>query len=212
MEAINDLCRKIPLITYMVGTAYWVEVTHVEDPHNFFVRPYIFKKYIKFLERVGSALAESEADVGTMVVFKSKKKSDYVRGRIICILRGEKTTYDIFALDNGYVEKSVRLKRIFKPYYDVSVPSLASNCQLLDCQPIDREWSKKGIMAMVSFVHYKSQKVKMIIKNNNNPMSMTVELINPRVGNIGKLLLSAGHASIGYGNSFFDKFYENASN
>lgn len=200
MECISDLVKKITINTFDVGSEHWVNVTHINHPHSFYVRPTAYRKHLPVLHSPEDRLLPEEVHLGSEVIYESKLLQFNVRGRVLSIKyenEGENTC-DLFASDYGCVDFFMPLTNLFKPFYSANVPPLAIHCQLVDCQPLEETWSKKSIESMKFFIG--KDKAKMVIRGKASDY-LIVQLFNLCPDDISTMLAYDGCSTLGFGDN-----------
>lgn len=204
MDSIEDLMKRISINNYDVGSSHWVDVTYINNPHSFYVRPTVFRVYMSILNSYVERILPDELCLGSTIVYKSKLLQTYARGRIMFIQTEDgETSCDMYAPDYGCFEKSVPWKRLRRTCQPVDVPPLAIHCQLADCKPHAETWSRKVIECMKFFVG--KERAKMVIRGKT-PDSLIVELINSCPEDIATMLALSGHSTLGYTNNVINRF------
>ncbi|CAG4962360.1 unnamed protein product [Colias eurytheme] len=202
-EVLSDVFRQLSPKNFSLGSMHWVHVTHINDPHNFYVRLTCLSELLteKICTNLAGALKKPDKIYqGDLVVYKNTKRQceQYIRGKIIGIVEQEDTClYDIFAVDYGFIDTKVKSKNIWtSSNICLQVPPLSMCCELEHCQPVkDSAWTKKTIEAMKSCVG--RERAKIIIKGKNNN-KLTVELINTCPDDIATMLAITGFSTFGY--------------
>ncbi|CAG9790272.1 unnamed protein product [Diatraea saccharalis] len=204
MDVIEELLKSISINDFNIGSAHWVDVTHINNPHSFFVRPTVYRKYLPVVQAYGDNLLPADLQLQQIVVFKSKLMKCHVRGQVLSIQdEDSETTCDLYALDNGCIEKSVKLKKVYKPFHTFNIPTLAIHCQLADCQPQNETWSQKPIESMKYFVG--KERARIIIRGKTID-SLIVELHNSCPDDIATMLALCGYSTLGYGENMVSRF------
>ncbi|XP_026760290.2 uncharacterized protein LOC113519397 [Galleria mellonella] len=198
METLTEMINKFSITSYDKDTSHWVDVTYINHPHSFYVRPTLYRKYMQELQAsTGSLIDPLDMHVGKIVIYKSEILKIYARGQVIRMnaeING--ITCDIQALDHGCLDKAVPLKQMYKPVIDsYNLPPLAIHCQLSECYPIGRKWDDKSIDAMKCYVG--TEQAKVIIKDKKLDI-LIVELINSCPDDIATLLVKTDYASLGF--------------
>ncbi|KAM3968482.1 uncharacterized protein ACR2FA_008373 [Aphomia sociella] len=197
METITDLLQTYSITSFDKNSSHWVDVTYIKHPHSFYVRPTVYKKYMNELQAHESKLDLSEAQLGKIVIYKSKLLNGYVRGQIVKIQVIESCpSFDIHATDYGCLEKSVSFSKLRRPTINsVELPPLVLHCQLAECYPIGSHWDESAIDAMKCYVG--SERAKMVIKDKTLD-TFIVELMNSCPDDIATLLVKTDYASLGF--------------
>ncbi|XP_038219160.1 uncharacterized protein LOC119837585 [Zerene cesonia] len=202
-EVLSDVFRQISPTNFSLGSMHWVHVTHINDPHNFYVRLTSLSKFLtdKICTNLAGELKKPERiSQGDVVVYVNTNRQceQYIRGKIIDIVGQEGTClYDIFAIDHGFIDRKVKFENIWTSGSAcLQVPPLSMCCELHHCQPVkDCAWMNKTIEAMKSYVG--RERAKIIIKGKNNN-KLTVELINTCPDDIATMLAITGFSTFGY--------------
>lgn len=83
-----------------------------------------------------------------IVKYYTRREKRWQRGKVIKInvnQIGDKT-YDVFYVDNGYIERNISVKRLkLIPSQFAAVPILATKCSLHNIAPTNDRWSKNAI-------------------------------------------------------------------
>ncbi|XP_061708697.1 uncharacterized protein LOC133518898 [Cydia pomonella] len=198
--SLADLMQKLSTVQYSIGSQHWVNVTHITDPGNFYVRPTAFRDYLPILKQHQGPADPTKLQLGSTVVFKSKTIKHHVRGQIRNITNENETTlYDLFSLDYGITEQAVDIKKLRKPLDECPVPSLVLHCQLADCQPKNNNsFDEEAIEAMVYYVG--DERAKMIVQGKTGDKYI-VQLINTCPEDIATMLALTDYTCLGYGNN-----------
>ncbi|XP_072931410.1 uncharacterized protein [Epargyreus clarus] len=197
MDNISNLLQEIAITSFEVGSSCWVDVTHINNPHHFYVRPRAYSMYLQGLQARGEHFDARDICLGQIVVYKSKLQKTYLRGRVLMIHgEGAESRYKLYAMDVGCIESGVRLKRVWKRKNESSVPSLVTLCQLANCGPIGVRWEDTNIAeAMWNYV--KGERARMIIVNVVSDR-LIVELYNSCPDDIATMLALTGFTTLGY--------------
>ncbi|XP_059055313.1 tudor domain-containing protein 1-like [Achroia grisella] len=192
MDTLSKMMADISLTNFDKHRIHWVEVVHITDPHNFFVRPTTYKKYLAELTaHETTPIDQSEAILGELVIYKSKESKTLVRGKIMKV--EPDSTFEIKSLDTGCVDKSVPLNDMYKPMLNSdAVEPLAIHCQLADCFPNGGAWGEEAIDAMKHYVANERAQIKIKGRKQN---TFLVELANSCPDDIGTLLIKTDYAS-----------------
>ncbi|XP_063390507.1 uncharacterized protein LOC134676159 [Cydia fagiglandana] len=201
--SLADLMQKLSTTQYSIGSQHWVNVTHITDPGDFYVRPTAYRDYLPILKQHQGPADAMRLHLGSNVVFKSKTNKHHVRGQIRNIRNeNEATLYDLFALDYGFTE-SVAIEDLKKPLDESPVPSLVLHCQLGDCQPKNNDsFDEEAIEAMVYYVG--DERAKMIVQGKTGDKYI-VQLINTCPEDIATMLALTEYTCFGYGNNVISR-------
>lgn len=203
MASITELIEKMTENNFEVGSSNWVDVTHINNPHSFYVRPTAYRSYLPFLQAYGDKINQSDLKIQATVVFKSENKKNVFRGQILFIEgAGDEVKCDILAKDYGFIEKSVPLVNVMYPEHNVDIPMSVLHCQLADCKPDAEIWTEKTIEAMKFYV--KDERAKMNVRGKIED-KLLVELINSCPDDIATLLALTGYSTLGYGENFISR-------
>ncbi|XP_073955340.1 tudor domain-containing 6-like [Choristoneura fumiferana] len=195
MSSLVELMAELSTTCYSIGSCHWVEVTHINTPDDFYVRPTAYKSHLRKLEVYEGPITESKLKPGGVVVFKSQTKKRYVRGQIRNIRDdGNHKICDMFALDYGFSE-AVPVEWLNSPKRE-GMPALAVRCQLELCQPKGKEFDKKAVEAMIYFVG--DEAAKMIVRGKTAD-KLTVQLLNSCPDDISTMLAYSEVSSFGFG-------------
>ncbi|XP_063829424.1 uncharacterized protein LOC135078798 [Ostrinia nubilalis] len=205
VETIQKLMKWISINTYEIGSAHWVDVTHINNPHSFYVRPTFCRRYLPKINDFIENTLPDEMIVGSIVIYKSKVLQCYVRGRIMFVkTENDVTTCDFYALDFGCFEKQIPWNKTRQPCIDtIDVPPLALHCQLADCKPFDETWSMRAIESMKFFVG--KERARMLIRGKT-PDALIVELVNSCPEDIATMLALSGDTTLGYSDNMISRF------
>ncbi|XP_059055325.1 uncharacterized protein LOC131849302 [Achroia grisella] len=195
MDALWNMMEEICAKRFDKGSIHWVDVTYIEDPFNFYVRPTSYRKYLQELEAYKPhSIDQTEAVLGTTVIYKSKVIKSFIRGKILSI--EPSNTFEIQSLDFGCVDKSVPLTEMFKPLFNSNhVGASVLSCKLAYCYPIGGVWNKQSIDAMKDYVGEERAQIK-IMENNRD--KYVVELVNSCPDDIAMMLIKTDYASFGF--------------
>lgn len=204
MDSLSELIGKITLNNFDVGSSSWVDVTHINNPHSFYVRPTAYRSFLPLLQSHDEQIDRADVMIQATVIFKSATKDgNYVRGKILFMEESEdQIKCDILATDYGFIEKSVTLLNIWKPKYDVDIPITVLHCQLADCKPLDDVWTEKTTEAMAYYV--KDERAKMEVRGKIAD-KLLVQLVNSCPDDIATLLALTGHSTLGYGENVISR-------
>ncbi|XP_046977188.1 uncharacterized protein LOC124543160 [Vanessa cardui] len=201
MEEIERLVAKISISYFEVESMHLVEVTHVINPLNFYVRPMKYRPIIQVMEYVEPKTNTTSFNVQDMVIFNvaySCGGRRYLRGRITRISQIESfLACDIFAIDYGFTEKLIPIEYMWEcPLHLANIPSLACDCQLANCYPLDLEgFSSDTIDAFKYYAGNEPVQIKVLGKKPNR---ILVELVNSAIESISTLLAMHGYITLGH--------------
>ncbi|VVD00210.1 unnamed protein product [Leptidea sinapis] len=140
---------------FAIYSRQWVQLTHVENPHNFYVHLSSFATFVDTINNLNVDQLENptQIDLGDIVIYKARKtrKAKYLRGKILKINFDESPTYNIFSIDYGFNDENVSRDHIYTcaPHYK-NTPQLAMHCQLHGCNPNGTAWNEDATDAMMS--------------------------------------------------------------
>ncbi|CAG4942015.1 unnamed protein product [Colias eurytheme] len=202
-EVLSDVFRQLSPTNFRIGSMHWVHVTHIIDPHNFYVRLMRLSEFLteKICPNLAGELKKPDKiSPGDLVVYKDTKRQSehYLRGTIIAIVEQEGTClYSIFAVDYGFTDSNITSENIWISSNPcLQVPPLSICCKLELCEPCkSTTWKTETIEAMKYLVG--NEKAKIIIKGKNNN-KLTVELINSCPDDISTMLAITGYSTFGY--------------
>ncbi|XP_013180017.1 PREDICTED: uncharacterized protein LOC106126740 [Papilio xuthus] len=196
MDLIEELMQEITLNNFDVGSSTWVDVTYINNPHSFYVRPTSYRSFLKSMQAHGQKLEQQDLQLSMNIVYYSKTLKNFCRGLIYHIDTAKKNcTCDIYAIDYGCVEKSVSLKNMYSPLLEQGLPPLATHCQLANCEPKNGLWKDKEIDAMKCYIG--TEKAKLIVKGKTC-LKLIVELFNSCPDDIATMLALTGYSTLGY--------------
>ncbi|XP_063545949.1 uncharacterized protein LOC134753915 [Cydia strobilella] len=202
--SLANLMQKLCTTQYSIGSQHWVNVTHITNPGDFYVRPTAFRDYLPILKKHQGPADPTKLQLGSTVVFKSKINKHHVRGEISNIRNENETTlYDLFALDYGFTEQAVAITKLRKPLIECPVPSLVLHCQLELCVPKKNDsFDKEAIEAMVFYVG--DERAKMIVKGKTGN-KYVVQLINTSPEDISTMLALTHYTCLTTGNNVISR-------
>lgn len=210
MEQVTKLLHKMSLTNFDIGSSWLVEITHIENPQSFYIRPASYKKYLRVIQTHSGYLNEKELSETCTLIYNSKMLQTYVRGEICCIKKNKDLVKcDIYAVDYGFVEHSVSLKDMRKPYSNIHIPSLVTHCELANCKPLNQTWSEKSIEAMKYYIG--NENIKMIVRGKDFD-KLIVELINACPDDIATMLALTGYSTMGCEKNSINRFGTSAPN
>lgn len=202
MDVLQSTLENMCITKFDVQTDHWVYVTHIIDPHDFYVRPTKCSIFIKKLETSQPQTKPSSViDIYSIVIYnidRSNSNVKYGRGRICNKhVDGDSFKYDIFAIDYGYLDKKVPIDFIWECTEDLAtLPPLALHCQLANCAVIGGgAWSKMSIDAFKSYVGNEYAKMLILEKTFEK---LIVELKNSNPHDISTLMALTDFSTLGY--------------
>ncbi|XP_041986903.1 uncharacterized protein LOC121738737 [Aricia agestis] len=203
------------LLGYQRGSSYWVTVTNITTPINFYVRSTNYDNLLELLQSHFVKAIKEEHNVypnlDDIVVYRAWGRGGKImRGRVIQINLSElSTTCHIFALDYGYIDEDVELKDIFLCDEDIeAIPPLAIQCQLYQCGLIGDSWLEDSIEAFKFYIG--GERCKMIVQNNIHN-KLTVQLFNTCPEDISSMLALTGYSNLGYVDPFASRIYSKSN-
>lgn len=196
MDLIAELMQEITLNNFDVGSSIWVDITYVNNPHSFYVRPTSYRSFITSMQVHGQNLTQQDLQLSMNVVYYSKRLKHFCRGLIYHIDTSKKNcSCDIFAIDFGCIEKSISLKNMYFALAEQELPPLATHCQLANCEPKNGLWTDKVVDAMKCYIG--KEKAKLIVKGKTC-VKVVVELYNSCPDDIATMLALTGYSTLGY--------------
>lgn len=181
-ENITNEMRKIYITNLEINSVYRVYVTHINNPHDFYVMLCRYKRFMTKLEQPGNQLETENIRRGAIVSFESKIKQRWVRGEVFNINETDGTC-DLRAIDYGFLEASVPLSGIFTPSEDVALPALAVNCQVIECFPTGaKSWNPEAIQYMKDYVGENLAQIVIKGQMGNKYLVVLNNFTNPGVG------------------------------
>ncbi|CAH2103334.1 unnamed protein product [Euphydryas editha] len=201
MEVLESILQELSITKFDVQTVHWVNVTHIIDPHDFYVRPTRYYLFIKKLETSQPLIKPSSLNEYDVVIYNIDRSSNnirYGRGRICNKhIIGNTFKYDILAIDYGYFHTMVPEECIWECNEDLlRIPPLALHCQLANCTVSGGNiWNKTSIDAFKSYVG--NEKAKMIILDKIFD-KLIIELRNSNPDDIATLMALTGYSTMGY--------------
>ncbi|CAH2103335.1 unnamed protein product [Euphydryas editha] len=201
MEEIERLVAELSIHSFEVESMHWVEVTHIIDPFNFYVRPNKYKSIIQVLESMEPTTKCTCLNIQDLVIFNlgySCGARKYIRGRISSIVKVDNfVECEIFAIDYGFSEKLIPIEYIWECSQNLAnTPPLAYDCQLANCYPIGSEFFPPDtIHAFKYYAGIEPIKMKVLGKK---PHKLLVELINSIPESIATLLAISGYSILGH--------------
>lgn len=195
MARIRNTMKEISIHNLSIGSSCWVDVTYINNPHSFYVRPRVYAMHLPYLQARGEKIEASEIRLGDVHIFKSRMLRCYARGKVIQIEGETEPLFKLLAIDFGCIENEVSIHRIWQLYHKANVPGLVTHCQLADCMPHGSAWDDPAIEAMKSFVE--GERAKIIIRSKT-PGAIAVELHNSCPDDIATLLALTGYTTFRY--------------
>lgn len=184
-----------------VNTWHWVHITHIVNPHNFYVRLTEYLSLIKKIESRKPLSKPTSLNIDDVVIINLNTLdagAKYARGKILQInMNHNSYDYDIFILDYGYVKKAVSIENIWKCDQECFyMPPLAMHCQLGNCEPLEsNKWRETTIEAFKFYVGDERARMKILDKTISQ---LVVELYNTCPDDIATLLALTGYSTYGY--------------
>ncbi|CAH0716535.1 unnamed protein product, partial [Brenthis ino] len=184
-----------------VNTWHWVHITHIVDPHNFYVRLTELLSLIKKIESKKPLSKPTSWNIDDVVIINLNildADAKFARGKILRInMNHDSFYYDIFILDYGYVKTAVPKENIWKCDQDcLYMPPLAMHCKLGNCAPLgNNEWKETTIDAFKFYVGDERARMKILDKTVSQ---LVVELYNSCPDDIATLLALTGYTTFGY--------------
>lgn len=170
-ETIPQIVQKMGHCNFSIDSAHLVQITHINNPHSFYVRMSKLRYAVKLLERRGARMTGPELAVGKIVVYKSRTINRCVRGRVHKIntcKKGMGLVCSLLAIDYGWVDTHVLLKHIFFPVESSLICGpLALHCQLTKCEPLGKTFDLEAVHAMKFFVGKYTSKIIIKFKTTN---------------------------------------------
>lgn len=194
----GDYVSSVPIKDCVVGQEYWIDVTHVNNPHSFFVRLIDFRMDIDILEECGKPVEDSEVTIGRVVIYLSGTLRKHVRGLVYFIHWHNVMKCDLKAIDYGCTDIGVPTSKIYKPKTPSKMVPLAIHCKLANCVPLNTDiWEAKTTEAMLTYIG--KERTKMIVKNKMYNQ-LSVDLINSCPDDIATMLAYTNYSSLSFGN------------
>lgn len=201
MDELQSTLENMCITKFDVQTEHWVDVTHIIDPHDFYVRPTKCSIFIMKLETSQPQTKPSSVNEYDVVIYnidRSNSNVKYGRGRICNKhVDGDSFKYDIFAIDYGYFHKMIPKDFIWECDEDLSkLPPLALHCQLANCAVIGGgAWSEMSIDAFKFYVGNEYAKMLILEKTFEK---LIVELKNSNPHDISTLMALTEYSTLGY--------------
>ncbi|XP_043682630.1 RING finger protein 17 isoform X3 [Vespula pensylvanica] len=188
-----------------------VKVLKVVDPSCFYVQSISVQKQAEKLSNdlqvYGSEAVNptNEIIVGTMYIVKyyTRREKRWQRGKVIKInvnQIGDKT-YDVFYVDNGYIERNISVKRLkLIPSQLAAVPILATKCSLYNISPTNDRWSKNATDTFRQLVN-KYDPISMYVVHtvgNINYVDLCFKSNNPQeeISSVRDLMIFMEHGTL----------------
>ncbi|XP_011561268.3 uncharacterized protein LOC105391486 [Plutella xylostella] len=184
---VTKTMREFP-----VTSEHYVQVTHINHPHSFFVRLPGQEELLAALSAPGEPL-EGEVQPGAQVVVYSPQANTTVRGKVY-LVDTEKETCDIYARDYGFTENNVPIKSLYKSP-QATTPSLAKMCQLAHCQPIGDYWSDKSIEAMKYYLG--KERTKIVVQAHWRDILLVDLYNNMCPDDVATMMALTGYTTLG---------------
>lgn len=197
MQELNSKLDGSHLVDLKITECYWVVVTHINSPHDFYVRIFGLTKFLRDLEKKGDPVTLQDLTVNQIVIYKSKTLKKYVRGKINSITKAEDSSprFNFFAVDYGCVDSNISINRIWLPLCKTNVEPLAIMCKLHLCMPNGSNWSEKDTEAMKMFVGNGTAKVRITGRDGK---VYIVELYSGGPDDVSTLLMYTGSSNFGF--------------
>lgn len=181
---------------------HWVHVTHIINPHNFYVRKTDYLPFIEKIESNKPLVKCSSVKIHDFVIVNMSESNEvekYARGKIIQMNKESgKLMSDVFLLDYGDIKKLVPIENIWICDQELhDLPQLTLFCQLANCAPIggSTEWTQKAIEAFKFYVGTERARINIQDKTMSQ---LIVELYNTAPDDIATLLALTGFSTLGY--------------
>ncbi|CAG9558029.1 unnamed protein product [Danaus chrysippus] len=192
---------QLTFTEFEVSSSHWVNVTHIIDPLNFFVRPIKYANFIGCIERTYPQDKPHSLNTCDLILFNlewTNKVPKFARGQVHFISNANDViTCDIIALDYGNLVKDVPLCHIWRLNETYrNMPPLAVKCQLLYCFP--KHGKEFGHHAIEAFKYYVGNEKAKIIVENKTADKLTVEMYNSGPDDIATLLAMTDYTRMGY--------------
>ncbi|XP_037869341.1 uncharacterized protein LOC119629023 [Bombyx mori] len=173
IEQQMSILRKIRFYQFLERHYYWVDVTHIESPDEFYVRPVAFRNDLRFLQAPRELIKVCELQIGRIVSYKSEVVQCFVRGQLILIQMipsgvGHEIVCDLFAMDYGFIDKQIPIWKIFKIRKYANLPALSTKCSLANyvLKPSPAE-TKNDTLIMRQALGVKRAKMRVCAKYGN---------------------------------------------
>ncbi|XP_026500639.2 uncharacterized protein LOC113404093 [Vanessa tameamea] len=201
MEEIESIVPPdLPTNSFDTDLIHLVELTHILNPFNFYVRPIKYKSIIQDWESMETKIKPARFNIQDLVIFNlgySRGGRKYIRGRITRISKVDKfLMYDVFAIDYGFKEKSIPYEYVWECSQELAnIPPLAYNCRLANCYPMEAQgFTSDTNDAIKDYIGNEPAKIKFLGKK---PNKILVDLVNSKKENIAILLAIDGYSTIG---------------
>lgn len=198
MEELIRNFKNLKMLTMYVKDYYWVDVTHVNSPHDFFVRLIEYRGCMKDLEKAGVPITENDINYGAIVIYESPTINKKVRGFVVRVVIDDSNLdlrCHIYAMDYGCLDESVPLNNMWTCFMETNVDPLAIHCKLYLCMPNGLEWSEKDVNNMKFFVNNDYAKIRIC---GVDSMSYVVELYCGGSDDVSTLMALIGSSNFGY--------------
>ncbi|XP_053623973.1 uncharacterized protein LOC128682934 [Plodia interpunctella] len=205
VDSLSNLMETLVVSPISIGSALWVQVTHINNPNSFYVRQTSFNHYLPALQAPGSEVEVDQLQIGNVVVYKSKIHKCFIRGQIIFIddINGD-VNLEVFAMDYGNLERQIPLTSVCNPLNNNWIPPLVKHCSLVLCQPPNCEnWPEKSIDAMKFYIG--DERTKIIVKGLNDDL-LTVIMYNSCPEDISTMLALQGYSVLSYDQQSVNRF------
>ncbi|XP_046977126.1 uncharacterized protein LOC124543113 [Vanessa cardui] len=201
MEELELIINNMDVTKFDIKTDHWVQVIHIINPHNFYVRPTKYREFIQKLELIKPTIKPSSVSEHDFVIYnmdQTGQEAKYARGKI-CYPSNKNCNdkFNIFALDYGYFHRAIPKENLWECHQNLSkIPPLALFCQLANCAALSgNDWSEDSIDAFKYYVN--NERARMIILDKTFD-KLVVELINSNPGDIATLMALTGYSTLGY--------------
>lgn len=205
MEDIIEKLRNVKLLSLNVKQSYWVDITHINNPNDFYVRLLEHRELLRDLEMIGGPITKDEIKPGAIVVYESQIIHKKVRGIIRDIVRDESNPgikCNIFAMDYGCVDEHVPINEMWNRQFQNSIGSLIFNCKLTLNLPAGESWTDKDTSDMKILVGNDYGKILVIAMDG---ITYVVNLYSSSLDDIATLMILTSAPQFDYrGNAFAD--------
>ncbi|KAJ0174203.1 hypothetical protein K1T71_010349 [Dendrolimus kikuchii] len=205
MQELISKFDNLHLMDFQIRQCYWVNVTHINNPHDFYVRTLGVTKYLKDLEKKGDPVTLQDLTVTPIVIYKSKILKKYVRGKINGVTKDEVNSspmFNFFAIDYGCVDNKVSINMIWLPLCKSNIEPLAIPCKLHLCMPNGKEWLEQDIEGMKILVGNESAQIRIC---GIDAQVYIVELYSGGPDDVSTLMMYTGCSNFGYINQTVNK-------
>lgn len=157
---------KIPKIE--PGSQLLVQVTHINNPGWFFVRPSSLQEFVEEMEGptgVSRPIRVDELRPGSRVIYNSSTSRKLIRGKVIEVNGLAENRYcDIHSIDYGWVDTDVSVNDIYIPKEaGAAAPTTAIQCELNYCFPVGNEFDERANEVMRRFI--RNEDVEMTVRS-----------------------------------------------